>query len=241
MGQRRGTSPLGRCPPSSADSPLWLAENRCDEALDERGHEQERQDDEEKRAEDGSGQALGLDGHLGRRLVRPLVPCGDGLLPHTRRKIEAEARRVEDGGELENAVGEDLGQDEPGDVEALVFRDGDEKTQDAAVEERVEDGQKEERDDARRYGDNGGAGVMIEESQCQDERRALELDVLERPEHEFQGLFFLVRPQHEIDEADDEARAEGPRGVLEILPVVLAPSVPFFGVKTFDCFKRVHL
>ena len=88
-----------------------------------------------------------------------------------------------------------------------MFRHGDEKTQDAAVEERVEDGQEEERDDARRYGDDGGPRVVVEEGQGQYERRPLELDVFERPDDEFQGLLFLVRPKREIDEAGDESRA----------------------------------
>jgi hypothetical protein len=66
----------------------------------------------------------------------------------------------------------------------------------------------------------------------------LEVNVLERLEHEFQGLLFLVRPKHEIDETDDEARAEGPRGILEILPVVLVPGVPFFPIEAFDEARR---
>ena len=79
---------------------------------------------------------------------------------------------------------------------------------------------------------------MVEEGQGQGERGALKVDVLECPDHEFQGLFFLARTEHEIDEAGDEAYAEGSRSVLEILPVVPEPSVPFFAVKASKKARR---
>ena len=75
-------------------------------------------------------------------------------------------------------MGQDLCQDEMRHVEALVPGDGDDKPQDAAVDEGVEDGQEKEGDDPGRDGDDGSPDVVIEQGQGQKGRRAFEPDVL---------------------------------------------------------------